>query len=200
MGYSHGTSWSKELIEKTLTDIVAKHKMDTFPTHTQMHEMTGSMALLNAVRRSGGTRYWAEYLGLEIKPSESKLGEEYELKCMEQMKHFGYRCEKMPDRYPYDLLVENNIKVDVKCGNLFKGENGEYYTFNLEKKSPTCDLFVCYCIEGGKVEKVMVIPSCKLSGKTQLAVGKNVSKYDKYIGRWDYFGLYNEFYHKINKR
>lgn len=199
MGYAHGIRWNEELIENTINDVIDKAKIRTFPTHKQMDEITGSMALTNAVSRHGGTRYWAERLGLDIKPSESKLGEEYELKCMEQIKHFGYRCEKMPVRYPYDLLVENNIKVDVKCGNLYKGAAGEYYTFNLEKKKPTCDIFVCYCIDGNEIKRVMVIPSCELSGKTQLSVGKNKSMYDKYIEGWKYLRLYDEFYSGLRR-
>jgi hypothetical protein len=199
MGYSHGISWNEKLIEKTLIGIVEKNKLKTFPTHKQMNEITGSMALTNAVSRHGGTRYWANKLGLEIKPCESKLGEDYEFKCMEFIKHLGYRCEKMPVRYPYDLLVENNIKVDVKCGNLYKGAAGEYYTFNLEKKKPTCDLFVCFCLNNDRVEKVFVIPSCELSGKTQLSVGKIKSTYDKYIEEWDYLHLYDVFYDSLRK-
>ena len=197
MGYAHGTCWDEKLIESTLNDVIKKAKINTFPTHKQMNEVTGSMALTNAVSRHGGTRYWADKLGLEIKPSESRLGEEYELKCMEKVQHLGYRCEKTPVRYPYDLLVQSNIKVDVKCGNLYKGVQGDYYTFNLEKKKPTCDIFVCYCIENDEIKKVLVIPSCELSGKTQLSVGKNSSVYDRYIDMWDYFHLYDEFYFSL---
>ena len=159
MGYAHGTQWNNELIEKSILDVVEKAKINTFPTKSIIKEVTGSSGLSNAIRRHGGTRYWAEKLGLEIKPCESRFGEEYEFECMKTVKHFGYRCEKTPIRYPYDLLVENNIKVEVKSGNIYHGKQGDFYTFNLEKAKPTCDIFVCYCLEGDKIKKVYVIPS-----------------------------------------
>ena len=197
MGYAFGTRWSDDLIESTLNDVVKKAKLTTFPTHAQMTEITGSTALTGAVSRYGGTHYWADRLGLEIKPCESKMGEEYELKCMAFIKSLGYGCEKTPPRYPYDLLVENNIKVDVKSGNLYKGEQSEYYTFNLEKPMPTCDIFVCNCLEGSEIKKTYVIPSSVLTGKTQLSIGKIKSKYDPYLTAWDVLKTYDKFYQRL---
>ena len=194
MGYAHGKKWDDALIENSIIDVMNKAKINTFPTHKIMNGITGSYALSVAVSKHGGTNYWAEKLGLEIKPCESKFGEEYELKCMGYIKDLGYQCKKAPVRYPYDLLVEKNIKTDVKCGKLYKGDNGEYYTFNLEKKMPTCDIFVCYCLEEDEVKKTYIIPASVLSGKTQLAVGKFKSKYDRYSDAWNIFGCFDEFY------
>ena len=196
MGYAHGIKWDDALIENGIIAVMNKSKIKTFPTHKQMDELTGSMALSNAVSKHGGTHYWAKKLGLDTKPCESKFGEEYELKVMDYIKHFGYRCEKTPVRYPYDLLVENNIKVDIKCSNLYHGKQGEFYTFNLEKTMPTCDIFVCICLTGA-LPRTYVIPSSVLSGKTQLSIGKETSIYDKYISQWVYFRKFNEFYKKI---
>lgn len=194
MGYTHGIEWDDSLIEYAIKDVIKIAKLDNFPTHKQMNEATGSMALSNAVSKHGGTRYWADRLGLDTKPCESKLGEEYEVKCMEHIKHLGYRCEKTPHRHPYDILVENNVKVDVKCGNLYHGASGDFYTFNLEKSMPTCDIFVCYCLQNERVEKVFVIPSTELSGNTQLSIGKVKSKYDLYRDAWGVIRSYDEFF------
>lgn len=199
MGYAHGTQWNANLIEKGIKDVVEKAKINYFPTHSVIKEITGSYALSNAIRRHGGTRYWAEKLGFEIKPSESKFGEEYELECMKVLKHFGYRCEKTPVRYPYDLLVENNIKVDVKCSNPYHGKTGDFYTFNLEKSKPTCDIFVCYCLEDDVITRVYIIPASALSGNTQLSIGKYTSKYDPYIDKWNYFQKYADFYQSMRE-
>ena len=92
MGYAHGIKWDDDLLENSIVEVMNKAKINTFPTHKQMNEITGSMALSNAISKHGGTRYWAERLGLEMKPSESKMGEEYELKVMEYIKSLGYRC------------------------------------------------------------------------------------------------------------
>lgn len=190
MGHSHGTQWNEELIEKAIIDVVNKTKIECFPTHSLIKEVTGSCALTNAISRHGGTRHWAEKLGLEIKPCESKFGEKYELLCMDKLQELGFDCKKMPVRYPYDLLVYDCIKVEVKSGNLYHGKTGEFYTFNLEKSNPTCDIFFCYCIEGNGIDKVYVIPSIILSGKKQLSIGKSRSKYDVFREDWDIFNKY----------
>lgn len=194
MGYSHGTKWNEETIEKAIYEIMEIAKITHFPTRSTIRKITGNEALTNALRRHGGTRYWANKLQLEIKPCESRLGDEAELACMAFLSvNYGYDCEQTPVRYPYDILVNKNIKVDVKCSNLFHGKNGDFYTFNLGKSKPTCDIFVCYCIEEHHIEKVYVIPSCVLSGKTQLSLGVTKSKYEVFKNRWDIFEEYNAF-------
>lgn len=199
MGYAHGFRWDETLIERAIKDVVEKAKIDCFPTHSLIKSVTGNCALTNAISKNGGSGYWAKKLGLEIKKCESRLGEEYELDCQKIVKTFGYKCEKMPIRYPYDLLIEDSIKVEVKCGNLYHGVQGDFYTFNLEKSKPTCDLFVCYCLNKSEVQKVYIIPASILSGKTQLSIGQHFSKYDPYINRWDYIHIYVDFYQKAKK-
>ena len=199
MGNAYGKKWNDKLIENAIWDVVSEGKLTSFPTHKQMDEITGSRALSNAVSKNGGTNHWAEKLGLDTKPCESKFGEEYELKCKEYIEGLGYRCQKAPVRYPYDLLVQKNIKADVKCGKLYKGEAGDYYTFNLEKKMPTCDIFVCYCLDGDEVKKTYVIPANVLSGKTQLSIGKGSSKYDIYLNQWRILDEYSEFYFNLDR-
>ena len=199
MGYAHGTQWNDALIEKGIKEVVKKAKIDCFPSRSLIKEVTGSSALGNAIRRYGGTCYWAEKLDLEIKQCESRLGEEYELNCQDIVRSFGYKCEKMPIKYPYDLLVEDSIKVEVKCGNLYHGVQGDFYTFNLGKSKPTCDLFVCYCLDNNEIKKIYIIPSGDLCGKTQLSIGKYISRYDLYINKWGYFHKYVDFYQKAKR-
>lgn len=200
MGYAHGTQWNADLIEKGIKDVMRKARISCFPTHSLIKEVTGSNALSNAISKHGGSRYWAEKLGLEIKPCESKFGERFELLCMEKLQELGFKCEKMPVRYPYDLLVDDCIKVDVKSGNLCHGKTGDFYTFNLEKKNPTCDIFFCYCLEGKSIVKVYVIPSFILGGKKQLSIGKSKSKYDVFREDWDVFNEYTRFNNQFAKR
>ena len=198
MGYSHGNQWTEKNIEIAIKEVMSKAKINTMPTHTVMKEITGNEALSNAVRRHGGSKYFADKLNLEIKQCESKLGFEYECECINYLTNiFGYDCELTKARYPYDILVNDNIKVDVKCGNLYHGTEGNYYTFNLGKSKPTCDVYVCYCVNDDVVQKVYIIPSCVLSGKTQLSVGVEKSKYDKYINAWNIISKYDDFYKSV---
>lgn len=197
MGYSHGKKWNDAEIEKEIKRVMEKAKIQTMPTRSLMDEITGSMALSSKVSRTGGTKGWAERLGIEIKPCESKLGYEYECKCMNILQEMGYDCELTKVRYPYDIIADNNIKIDVKVGNLYHSNKGNFYTFNLEKKHPTCDLFICFCLNEDNTDKIYVIPSCVLSGKKQLSIGEHKSKYDRYIDSWQYVNIYNCFYEKL---
>lgn len=193
MGYSHGTYWTDDKIKNAIKEVVEKTKINSMPSRSLMDEVTGSTALSNAVSKHGGTKYWADKLGLEIKSCESKIGYEYECQCFNFLTSMGYDVEFTKARYPYDLIANGNIKIDVKCSNLYHGKFGNYYTFNLEKPMPTCDVFVCYCVNEN-IQKIYVIPSCVLSGKTQLSIGENHSKYDKYINNWDIVFRYEAFY------
>ena len=197
MGYSHGKKWSDEMIEQEIMKVIQTAKINSFPTHSLMHEVTGNLSLSNAISKHGGTRYWANRLGLEIKTCESKIGFEYECECMSYLAALGYDCELTKARYPYDVIANGNIKIDVKCSNLYHGRQGNFYTFNLEKAMPTCDVFVCYCVDNGKTQKIYVIPSCVLSGKTQLSIGENKSKYDRYIDNWTIIKKYQAFYEDL---
>lgn len=196
MGYSHGFQWTENAIENTIKKVMTKAKIKTMPSHTIMNEITGDKALSSAISRHGGTKYWADKLNLTIEKCESKMGYEYECKCKEFLEsQFGFNCELTKAGYPYDILVNGNIKIDVKCGNLCRDfGNKSYYTFNLEKKNPTCDIYICYCLDNEFVKKVYVIPSCVMSGKTQLSVGAKKSKYDKYINAWKVVMDYDDFY------
>ncbi len=195
MGHSHGRKWTNEDIANGIKEVMEKANIKTFPSHTLMKEITGNDALTNAVSRHGGSRKWAVMLGLEMKPSESEYGREYELRCIETLTNILYlNCELTPPRYPYDVLAESNIKIDVKVGRLYRGKSGSFYTFNLEKEKPTCDIFVCYCVDGTRDNTVFIIPSCVLSGKTQLSIGEIISKYDNYIDCWELVNTYKSFY------
>ena len=132
---------------------------------------------------------------MEIKECESKFGDQLEDYCVLQIQEkLGLDGEKTKPRYPYDILVNRKVKLDVKASRIFDNYgNSKYYTFNLEKKDQTCDIFVFYCInQNNEIEKTLVIPSTVLSGKNQLSIGKS-SMYDKYIDQWRFISDYNKF-------
>lgn len=196
MGYAHGTEWSEELIIEKINEVINGLELKTFPTKSQMKEYFGNNALADKLSRTGGIKFWANKLNLNTKDCESKIGESYEMLCIQKLEELGFDCEQMKPRYPYDLTANNHIKVDVKSGFLF-GNSGSspYYSFNLEKSNPTCDIFVVMCLNGDKsIKKTYIIPSCVLYGKTQLSIGVNSSIYDKFLDRWDVFDDYKHFY------
>lgn len=200
MGYTHGKEWNEENTKEAIMEIVNSLKLKHFPSKRQIIDFCGNNALANRISRSGGSRYYADLLKLEIVNCESEFGNFFEeLAIDEILENTGFSSLHTNVRYPYDLLTNGNIKVDVKASKKVKNKNANfpYHSFNLEKREPTCDIFVFYCLdENMEIEKRVIIPSCLLSGKTQVGIG-GLSKWDAYIDKWEYFDIYNKFYDSV---
>ena len=111
----------------------------------------------------------------------------------------GYKVDKMQPRHPYDLLVNGNIKIDVKVSNYFYGVDESYksHSFNLGKKFHNCDIFILIGLNSNKeIVKFLVIPSKMLMGVKQVCIGEE-SKYDKYNDAFRYIEKYDYFYHDL---
>lgn len=189
--------WTEELIQEGILDVMQKAEIKTMPTSNLINKITGRYCLSVAIQKHGGFVYWASKLGLDMSNCETRVGQSFENICKSTLIQYGYDCASMSARYPYDILADF-VKIDVKLSNLYMGKQGDFYTFNLEKSNPTCDIFVAYCINEQKdILKTYIIPAVVLQGKTQLSIGKTNSKYDKYIDGWDIIEQYNEFYKKI---
>jgi hypothetical protein len=200
MGYTHGKRWVDGEIEEKIRDMVKKLNLDHFPTKTEMIDFYGDSSLTCKISKSGGSRYYASKLNLRLADCESEFGNYFEeLAIDEILENTGFLSLHTNVKYPYDLLTNGNIKVDVKVSKKVKNKNANmpYHSFNLEKREPTCDLFVFYCLDDEmEIEKRVIIPSCLLSGKTQVGIG-GLSKWDAYIDKWEYFDMYSNFYETV---
>lgn len=185
MGYSHGKQWNESSIEKAIFEVINILEADGYmPSADKIDEVIHNSSLSNAIAKRGGFRFWAKKLGLKMKDSETKFGKTYEERCFSTLTNLGYDCQYTSTKYPYDILA-NDVKIDVKSGTLYDCGHGRFFTFNLAKSKPTCDVYVCYCIEENETKKTYIIPSCVLSGKTQLSIGEVKSKYDKFVDNWE---------------
>ena len=84
-------------------------------------------ALSVKVSRSGGFKCWALKLGLELKESETTKGWKYEEKALKDLTDRGYNVKEMTTKHPYDLLVEENVRIDVKVSSRYYYEDNNYY-------------------------------------------------------------------------
>lgn len=194
MGYARGIKWSEEKIKSEILAVMEKANLKTMPTQKILKKVTGNSRLTTAISRYGGIIKFANDMGIEHMGRETELGREYEKICLGKLADMGYEVELMDDKHPYDILVNQSVKVDVKAGHLYVC-GCSFFTFNLEKRRPTCDIFVVYCInKADEIKKTYVIPSSVMSGKTQLSIGVNRSKYDIYLDKWDLIKKYDEFF------
>lgn len=194
MGYTNGTQWTDELIKQKVLEVVDALELDRMPSRKECSEYFHNEGLTNAVSRRMGWYALAGELGLPIKESETYFGKTQERYAQEQLCSLGYEVRQMPQNFPYDLLVNDCVKIDVKASRLYHGEAGNFYSFNLEKPYCTCDIYLLYLVNDDKTTKdVLVVPSKAVALNTQISVGEITSKYNKYSQRWDILQSYADF-------
>lgn len=141
---------------------------------------------------------WAEHLELQLKSSETTKGNEYEELVAKIIRGLGYEVKEMTTKHPYDLLINDSVKVDVKVGGAHNHFGSRAHTFRPSKKFATCDLYICVALdENDEVENIFIIPS-KFAQLTTLNIGTD-SKYNKFIYRWDYIKRFVQFYDEVIK-
>lgn len=195
MGHAHGIVWTEDLIKSEIFKVINALNINRMPTRKEIIQVTNSNALPCKISKTKGYYGWAKELNLTIKESETTFGKNYEYIVKEMIEAKGYSVEKMSQNYPYDLLVNQNIRIDVKVGKPYrnKKDNSRYHTFNLYKKYATCDIYIIICLdEKENIEKLLIIPANKLK-ITQLSLGKN-SVYDTYINNFKLLETYDKFY------
>lgn len=191
MGYTHGIKWTHDNIKKEIYKVMKTLNINRMPSTEEIKLVTNNSALTNAIRRHGGYLYWANELKLEQSNCNTRVGMDGEYAIKSILEGIGYRVEKMSVKHPYDLLVNGNIKIDVKTSNKYTSNSGwSSYSFNLEKRNPTCDIYVLICNDDNKK---LVIPS-KYLKQTQVCITDNESKYEHFKDKWEYVELFDKFY------
>ena len=124
MGYVKGIKWNDDLIAKEILNIKDKLEIDCMPSYGQINKIRKSTDLSNKIAKTGGINKWAKKLNLKITKSETRIGKRGEKIIEEILKTKGYDVKNVSEKkFPYDLIVNNNIKIDVKLTNLYKGSN-----------------------------------------------------------------------------
>ena len=199
MGHTHGIKWNDRLIEAEIKNVMTSLGIKRMPTRVEMDSITQNSALSNKVMKTGGIRHWADKLGLKLKGCETTLGNNYEFKVKEMLEYKGYKVEKMSTGHPYDLLVNDYIKIDVKVSHYYHGDGYKSHSFGLSKKDHNCDIFICVAVDDKEnIIKNLIIPSKFLMGIKQLVIGVN-SKYDKFNNKFEYIDKFDSFYASLQE-
>lgn len=200
MGYTHGTKWTDELIKQKILEVVEALKLDRMPSRRECMDYFHDDALVNAVSRRYRWHNLADELGLQMKESETFFGKSYETMATELLQSLGFEVRRMSQNFPYDLLVDDCVKVDVKASRLYKGKLGNFYSFNLEKPFATCDFFLLFAIDDDNaIARKMVVPSSHVISTTQISVGEHKSKYYQFTDRFDLIETATNFWRELVK-
>ena len=194
MGYTHGCKWTLDDIKARILEVVAAEGLGRMPSRSECEAYYNNTSLTNAVSRSIGWYALAKEIGLPIKDSDTYFGKLHEENAQKELSAMGYDVRRMSQNFPYDLLINGCVKVDVKASRLFKGKMGNFYAFNLEKPFCTCDIYLLYCLnDDGTQNDTLIIPSKFVAFNTQISVGETKSVYHKYSHRWDYIQIFCDF-------
>lgn len=186
MGHTHGTQWTDELIKQKVLEVIDALKLDRMPSRKECENYFHSTGLTNAISRRCGWYNLAKELGVEIKESETYFGKTYEARATEMLQAMGFEVRRMSQNFPYDLLIDDCVKVDVKASRLYKGKQGNFYSFSLEKPFATCDFFILLAIgDDDSIERRMIVPSNQVIANNHISVGEHKSKYYQFTDRFD---------------
>ena len=191
--------WTDQRIKADLMKMGNEEGLSRMPTRKEVERFYGDGRLSNAITKHIGWYNLADALGLSIKNSETTFGKKYEKLVQERLISMGYEARRMPQNFPYDLLVNDSVKIDVKASRLYMGTVGNFYSFNLEKPFCTCDLYVL-CLIGvdEAISSYLIVPSKDVPTNTQISVGESKSKYNRYKDKWDYIEEYNRFFSSVS--
>jgi|SRR5690625_3311902 len=187
--------WTDDLIGEKIEEAMRTLCITRMPTASELTSI-GRNDLHCAIGKYGTYRGWSERLSLELKSNETNKGNKYERVIGNMLVEKGFKVKEMTTGHPYDLLVNENVKVDVKAGAAHHHYGSRAHTFRPSSKDSTCDIYICVALnELSEIEDVFIIPS-KFARVKTINVGTN-SKYDKFIDRWDFVNEYTEFYESI---
>lgn len=194
MDYSSRRKWTLDEIKERVLEVVNAEGLMRMPSRSECEDYYNNTSLTNAVSRHIGWYALAKELSLPIKDSETYFGKMHEELAQKELSAMGYDVHRMSQNFPYDLLVNGCVKVDVKASRLYKGKMGNFYTFNLEKPFCTCDIYMLYCVnDDGSSKDILIVPSKFVAFNTQISVGETKSIYHKYSHRWDYIQIFCDF-------
>lgn len=180
MGYTHGRRWSHELIKEETLKVIHELGLDRMPTQKEIRNYTGNYGLSCAIsKRNGGFYTLAKELNMNMKKSDTQTGKNCEALAMKIIESYGFSVKRMTTKHPFDLLVNDKVRIDVKASHLYRGPNGNFYTFSTNKKYATCDVYFLMTLgEEDEVKNFYVVPSAKIFGNNQISIGEFTSKYE----------------------
>lgn len=196
MGYTHGRKWTDEAVKEDVMEVVNFFGLKRMPSRVELNDFYGNSALTNRIMKTGGLYKLAKELGLPMKESNTNYGKQYEYEAKRMLEDKGYKVEKMSQNFPYDLLLNNNVKIDVKVSRIYETKEGyKFYSYRIGHRHSKCDIYMFIAINGDK-EKIYIIPSKEIFNNLQVSIGIN-SKYEKFVDRYDYIDKYLDFYEKL---
>lgn len=181
--------WTEEKIQNQILLCVNELGLNRMPSKKEIETYFGDFALSNKISKGKGFYGWAKELNLPLKESDTLTGKIGESVARVYLEQNGFQVEQMSMKYPYDFLVNDVVKVDVKYSQLYKKSKFGFYSFRLEKEYPTCDIYLLISYSPKGEHTFFIVPSKNVMQK-QISIGEHSSIYHRYINRLDILKQY----------
>lgn len=192
------TKWNEKSIIKCIEEVRKKLNIDRMPNSTEIVKYH-SKSLHSAITKYGGYYYFADRLNLELKDSDTVKGYSNEIIVKKMLEENSFYVEKMDTLYPFDLYVNNSLKIDVKSAKMTYEKNGTKrgHIFGINKKYPTCDIyaFVKYDKDNKDIIDILFVPSVLINTSSTITLKDNDFKYYSY--NFDVISDFCNFYNKF---
>lgn len=188
------STWTHEKILEQILDVMQELCINRLPTKKEMNKVTGSWSLYSAMRKFGGVEYWANILNVKAGSEAKNFGMKFENIAGDILENKKFKIDRMRDGYPFDILVNDKVKIDVKTSKQHKLKNDEIeYIFFVNEKYPTSDFYMMLGVNENreKIKVIYIIPSYMVKGTVRIRYGK---KFNKYINRFDLIEKLDKFY------
>lgn len=127
----------------------------------------------------------------------ASVGFDKEEWAAEHLRALGFDVELMPFRHPFDMLVNDSCRVDVKYCSTPRtppssGNISPQWCFALRGERENCDIYMCVTGE----DDVFMIPSSEVPEQQEQLVfcyptkRPSLGKYQKYLERYDLIKSY----------
>jgi len=142
------TQWTEAMIADRIMENYRNTGM--FPTVSYL-KRTGQNDLSCKIVKTGGYEKWAARLGLQREHSDSDTGWAGEIEVMELLqKHWGNVKRSSAVKAPFDLLINDVVRVDVKSARFAKYGPCSGWFYRLGKV-PTSDVIALYQLDTKEV-------------------------------------------------
>ena len=181
-----GNTGGKDRKRKIKPEILARNESILSSTELTNQELSDKFGIsktrIGVIR--GKTRHAIE------ENCNSKYGADAENVVASKLTVLGFKTELMPHKHPFDILIENFVRVDVKSTYKQRRKNKTYlyYSFSVRKNSrQKCDFYVCYI---HPLDKFFVIPALEIPPQRSMITvsyppKKREGRYIQYLDRFD---------------
>lgn len=187
--------WTDEAVAEGIMTCVKGLHLNRMPSKSEIESFFNNYCLANAITKSRiGFRGWAKRLALDIKESETAMGQDYEVIASTVLANKGFDVERMTTKESFDFLVSGSVRLDVKVGSRWHVDGGaQANSFGINKRFATCDIYMLFALDdNNQIERTLIVPSFLVRSST-VTIGKN-SSYNIWNERYDIISRYADFF------